>query len=178
LQFAAAGNLFFNHRLQIPFGTRFLGRLAGSPVRDRLNLSADEIVAPDGRELGISARAVEADDLGSDLRPGVAAQFIPPPAWAQLAPYVSDAVTGYLGLLQSRAQRQFVLGVGGLSLGGGSASASAPLEQASAQAVQDFASARLKEVEERYASHYLIPAGTECWLQLDADLDLGNPRRP
>jgi hypothetical protein len=179
LQFAAARSLVFNHRRQIPFGTRFLGKLAGPPLRDRLNLAVSTLLYPDGRELPLSATAVEADEGGGSLRPGVGAAYFPPPAWVQLAPYLSDVVTGYLGLLEARAQPQLSVGLGGLSVQ--TAAAAEPRTaayQASAQALQDFTQGRLKELGQRYASYYLVPAGTACWLQLDADLDLGGTAAP
>ncbi len=174
LQFAAARTLVFNHRRQIPFGTRFLGRLSGQPMRDRLNLTVSTILYPDGLELPISAAAVEADDSGGNIRPGLGALYVPPPAWIQLAPYLSDVVTGYLGLLEARAQPQLSVGLGGLSVQTGAAAAEprTAAYQASAQAIQDFTQARLKELGQRYASCYLVPAGTACWLQLETDLDL------
>jgi type IV secretory pathway VirB10-like protein len=173
LQFGAAQNLMFHHRSQLPFGTRFLGKLAGPPARDRLNLAIDTILFPEGIELPVSATAIEADERGGNLRPGVAADYFPPPAWAQLAPYASDFATGYLGLLESRAQRQFAAGLGGAVIPtAASDGAAQPFYQASAQAIQDFTQARLKEISQRYASYYLIPAGTACWLELEADLDL------
>jgi hypothetical protein len=174
LQFGLVRSLVFHRRVLLPFGTRLLGRLAGHPQRDRLNLTAETILFPDGRELPVAAAAVEADETGANLRPGVAAQYFPPPPWVQLAPYLSDVVTGFLGLLESRAQSQFALGVGGLSLQSSNpATLRAPLAQASGQAIQDFTAGRLKEMEERYASYFLIPAGTEFWLQLENDLALG-----
>jgi hypothetical protein len=178
LQFAAARTLVFNHRSQLPFGTRFLGALNGPPMRDRLNVAVDTILFPNGLELPIRGSCVEAGEGGFDLRPGVGAYYLPPPAWAQAAPYVSDLATGYLGLLESRAQPQVTLGGGSFSIqASGAAAAEGPLYQASAQAIQAFTDARLKELEQRYAAHYVIPAGTGCWLQLTADLDLG-PAHP
>ena len=173
LQFGAARNLIFNHRCQLPFGTRFLGKLSGRAGRDRVNLTADAILYPDGTEWPIAASAVEADESGIRIRPGVGAYFYPPPSWVQLAPYFSDFFTGAMGLLASRAQQQLSIGVPGVSLQSGSGSdLRAPLYQASAQAVQDLTQARLRELEQHYASFYLVPAGTPCWLQLDADLNL------
>jgi hypothetical protein len=172
IQFAAARPLFFNHRCQIPFGTRFLGRLSGGAIRDRLNLSVDTLLYPDGLELPISASAVEADASGANLWPGVAASYVPSPLWVRATPYFSEFFTGAMVLLASRAQQQVAIGGLGIeetSVGGG---LRAPLYQASGQAVADLTQASLKEVERRFASHYLIPAGTACWLQLDADLDL------
>ena len=179
LQFAAARSLVFNHRRQIAFGTRFLGKLSGAPMRDRLNLAVGTILYPDGRELPISAAAVEADEGGGNIRPGVGALYFPPPAWVQLAPYLSDVATGYLGLLETRAQPQLAVGLGGLSVQtSAAAEPRTAAYQASAQALQDFTQARLKELGQRYASYYLIPAGTACWLQLETDLDLtGRPGR-
>jgi len=179
VQFAAARRYSFNRRCQLPFGTRFLGRLSGEPVRDRVNLEADTVLYPDGLELPVNASAVEADDGGSDIRPGVAARYVPAPAWVQAAPYAADVLAGTMGLLEARGRQQLALGTGGLVATGGDLKE--PLYQASGQAVQDFADRRLREVERRYAPHYLVPAGTLCWLQLAADLDLGPahaPRRP
>jgi len=177
IQFGAAKSLVFNHRFQLGFGTRFLGKLSGKPNRDRVNLTVDTILYPDGRELPISATAVEADDTGSNIRPGVEAYYFPPPAWVQISPYVADFVTGYMSLLQSRAEQGLTANIGGVSLQtAASADPRAPLYQASAQAVQAFTQARLADIEQRYATYYLIPAGTACWLQLDRDLDLNSKR--
>jgi hypothetical protein len=175
IQFAADRDFIFNHRCQVPFGTRFLGKLASEAARDRLNLSASTIVYPDGTEIPISARAVEADDDEADIRPGIAADYLPPPAWAQVAPYLAEAVGGTLGLLEARAQPQVTLGFGGLNVQANTPDSDlrGPIYQSSAQAVQDFAMGRLKEFERREAGCHLVPAGTACWLQLDADLDLG-----
>ena len=178
LQFGVGADVIFAHRRQLPFGTRLLGKWIGLPMRDRLNLAVDTVLYPNGLELPIRASAVEADETGADIRPGVAAVYVPPPRWAQVAPYVSDALTGFLGLLQSRAQQQFAVGVGGLSVQSSAPDdARGPVLQAAGQGVQDFTAARLKEIEQRFASYYLIPAGTQCWLQLDTDLDL-NAARP
>lgn len=177
IEFAASRSLVLHRRCELAFGTRFLGRLKGRPMRDRLNLAADTILFPDGLELPVSASAVEADEAGSHIRPGIAAVYCPPPAWVRAAPYASDFFTGFLGLLQSRAEAPYgAAGVG--MLAPVSASPRGPALQASAQAIQDFTQARLREMEERYASFYLVPAGTACWLQLDADLDLGAAVRP
>ena len=173
IQFAAARSLYFNRRCQLPFGTRFLGRLSGAAMRDRINLAVDTILYPDGLELPVSASAVEADETGANIYPGLEGLYVPPPLWVRAAPYFSDFFTGTMGLLQSRAQQQFAVGIGGLSVqAAGGGDLRTPLYQASAQAAQDFTQARLKEVERRYASHYLVPAGTACWLELEGDLDL------
>jgi hypothetical protein len=173
IEFGAAKTLVFNHRFQLGFGTRFLGKLSGKPNRDRVNLTVDTILYPDGRELPISATAVEADDTGSNIRPGVEAYYFPPPAWAQISPYIADFITGYMSLLQSRAEQGLTANIGGVSLQtSATADPRSPLYQSSAQAVQAFTQARLADIEQRYATYYLIPAGSACWLQLDRDLDL------
>ena len=177
LQFGAARNVIFNGRCQLPFGTRFLGKLSSRAGRDRVNLTADTILYPDGTERPVAASAVEADESGIRIRPGIGAYFYPPPSWVQMAPYFSEFFTGAMGLLASRAQQQFSIGVPGVSIASGSGGdLRAPLYQASAQAVQDLTQARLKELEQHYASFYLVPAGTACWLQLDADLNLDSDR--
>ncbi len=173
LQFGAARALVFHRHRLLPFGTRFLGRLVGGAMRDRLNLGVDTILYPDGRELPVHAAAAEADEDGGSLRPGIAARYFPPPAWVEMAPYVSDVVTGYLGLLESRTQPQLSVGLGALNVQTASSEPRAALYQASAQGIQDFTQARLRELSQRFASYYLVPAGTACWLQLESDLDLG-----
>jgi hypothetical protein len=173
IQFGVARDLVFNRRTQLEFGVRLLGRVSGKPMRDRVNLSADTVLYPDGWEAPLKASAVEADELGCDIYPGVSARFVPPPAWVQARPYAAELFAGVMGILQSRASQQLTLGSGGLAL-----QSSTPDQvggaayQASAHAVDDLAQARLREFEERYAAHYLVPAGTACCLQLDADLDL------
>ncbi len=179
IQFGTAKPLVFNHRHQLPFGTRFLGKLSGQPARNRINLTVDMILYPDGLELPISATAVEADERGSNIYPGVAAYYIPPPQWAQISPYVADFISGYLGLLQSRAEQSFAATVGGVSIRTSDpANPRPPLYEASSRAIQNFTEARLKDIEQRYATAYVVPAGTKCWLQLDRDLDLNRAHDP
>ena len=183
LQFAAARSLVFNHRRQIPFGTQVPWAAVGpADVRDRLNLAVSTILYPDGlgaahqRDCGSKRTAQWRWQYSAWPRRGF---YVSPPAWVQLAPYLSDVVTGYLGLLETRTQPQLSVGLGGLSVQTGATAAEprAAAYQASAQAFQDFTQARLKELGQRYASCYLVPAGTVCWLQLETDLDLaGAPR--
>ncbi len=173
IQFGTAKPLVFNHRYQLPFGTRFLGKLSGQPARNRVNLGADTILYPDGLELPVSATAVEANDRGSDIYPGIAAYYIPPPQWAQISPYIADFISGYLTLLQARADQSFAANIGGVSIRTADpTNPRPPLYEASSRAIQNFTEARLKDIEQRYATAYVVPAGTVCWLQLDRDLDL------
>jgi hypothetical protein len=179
IQFGVAGDLVFNRRRQLDFGIRLLGRLSGRPMHGRLNLVADTVLFPDGLEVPASASAVEADEMGCNIRPGVRASYVPPPSWVQATPYAADLFTGLMGILGSRATTQLTVGENSLGV-----QTSVPdrfrgsLYQASAQAVDDFAQARLREIEERYAAYYVIPAGTACCLQLEADLDLAPAHRP
>ena len=164
IQFGTARSLVYRRRCEIPFGTRFLGGLKGRPMRDRLNLAADTLLFPDGQELAVNASAVEADERGAHIRPGVAADYVSPPGWVRAAPYVSEAFSGFMGLLESRAQAPYIAAAGGAGLVAmPSPTPTAPLYQASGQAIQ-VPAARLREWEERYAPHFLIPAGTACWL--------------
>jgi len=176
IQFGVARDVVFHRRCELAFGTRFLGRFRGRPMRGRLNLAAETVLFPDGMELPANASAVEADESGAHVRPGVAAEYFPPPAWVRAAPYASDFFTGFMSLLESRAQSPWAVGAAGVGVPASTDGLRAPLYQASAQAMQDFTQARLKEMEERYAPYYLIPSGSACWLQLDADLDLAAAR--
>jgi hypothetical protein len=82
LQFGVARDVWAHGQRRLRFGTRLLGKLAGRPMRERLALVADTVLYADGRQRPCSASAVEADEGGSDIRPGLAATFVPPPAWA------------------------------------------------------------------------------------------------
>jgi len=176
LQFGLADDVVQHGSCRLRLGTHLLGKLAGRPMRGRLELTVDTVLFPEGTQRPIAATAVEANELGSDLRPGLAATFVPTPAWAHTVPYLSDFATGFLGLLESRAQERLAVGSAGLTL-----QPSVPNEmqgsasQAGAQAVNDFTRARLREIEDRYAAYYFIPAGTECWMQLDADFVAAAP---
>ena len=179
IQFGTAKPLVFNHRHQLPFGTRFLGKLTGQPARNRINLAVDTILYADGLELPVSAMAVEADERGSNIYPGIAAYYIPPPQWAQISPYIADFISGYLALLQARADNSFAASVGGVSVRTSDpANPRPPLYEASSHAIQNFTEARLKDIEQRYATAYVVPAGTVCWLQLDRDVDLSRAHSP
>ena len=176
LQFGLADDVTQHGSCRLRLGTHLLGKLAGRPMRGRLGLTVDTVLYPEGNQRPIAATAVEANALGSDIRPGLAATFVPTPAWAQTVPYLSDFATGFLGLLQSRAQERLAVGATGLTL-----QPSVPNEmqgsasQAGGQAINDFTRARLREIEDRYAAYYYIPAGTECWMQLDADFVAASP---
>jgi hypothetical protein len=176
LQFGLADDVVQHGSCRLRLGTHLLGKLGGRPMRGRLELKVDTVLYPEGTQRPIAATAVEANELGSDIRPGVAATFVPTPAWAQTVPYLSDFATGFLGLLQSRAQERLAVGSAGLTL-----QPSVPNEmqgsagQAGAQAINDFTRSRLREIEDRYAAYYYIPAGTECWMQLDADFVAVSP---
>lgn len=173
VQFAACRDLVFDHRRRLPFGTRLLGRYVGAAARDRINLSADTVVFPDGGECAISASAVEADADAGDVRAGIAAEYLSPTAWTRAAPYLAEAAGGALALLQSRLEPSPASAWMGP---GGSNDPRAPAYQASARAVDDYARDQLKEFSQRQAGVYLVPAGTALWLQLDADFDPGAAR--
>jgi hypothetical protein len=179
IQFGIASDLVFNRRRQLDFGTRLLGHLSGRPARGRINLVADTILFPDGLELPVNAIAVEADDIGCNIQPGVASRHIPPPEWVTLTPYASELFTGTMGILASRANSPVAVGLNGVSvqttLPDGIRGAA---YQASEQAIQDYTDAWLKELEERYAAYDVIPAGTACCLQLNSDLDLSAAHAP
>lgn len=173
LQFGVAREVWAHGKCRLRFGTRLLGKLSGRPMRGRLALVADTVLYPDGRQRPCNGSVVEADERGSDIRPGIAASWVAPPVWARTAPYVSDFATGFLGLLQSRAQQGVSLGVAGanaLSLQANVGDdAKGPAYQASAAAIADYTKDRLREMEERYAAYYLVPAGTSCWVEFEAD---------
>jgi hypothetical protein len=175
IECALVKDLIFNHTKQINAGIRFLGKLVGSPLRGRLNLSFDTLITPSGLEVPLRASAVQREDDLFDYRPGIRAELISAPVWVEASPYIAQVITGFLGYFKSQVNTPIVVASNAISF---QASALNELKasgaQASATAIDDLSLNKQKQWSEMYGPYYLVKGGTLCSLQLQADLDLAH----
>lgn len=181
IELGVAEPVFFNRRMQIPFGARIFATVNGKAVRMRMPLTADGIRYPNGLELPLRGSV-----KGEDRTAGVPAYYIAAPEWSQISPFVGTFLETWIA-----AEKQSARGTttgGGLigSLVGASNSKEfnpkAEASIAAATGLNDLIKARFKDVEERFGAHLVIPAGTKVWVQLTADANLAkahiSPRKP
>ncbi len=152
-----AENIIFQHKVQIPFGTRLLGSAAGLSFEDRIAINVDTILYPDGRELPLSAFLKDANDLSS----GVRGYYIPQPIRVQLAPYVSQFIDTWSKALAERY----------IGDSGDSESTREALDQTS-DLISDQAKKIQERLDRRYPEKVVVPIGTKAYVQLRAPLDL------
>lgn len=168
-----AENVIFNHRVQLPFGTRLLGTAAAGAQGTRIAINIDTILYPDGSELPISA-------LGKDVDrgPGVKGYYIPQPLWVQLLPYVNEFVASYIDTFQKTREQQTT----GLTPGGITVSQTQQVTDYSDPGTVALASAstalrdQMKFTQQQLNSVYqpytVIPVGTAAFVQLRSAVDL------
>lgn len=182
IELGVAAPVYFNHRMQIPFGTRIFANVSGKAVRMRMGLSASGIRYPNGLELPLEG-AVRGEDRSS----GVPAYYIAASDWAQISPFVGSFLDAWIA-----AEKQSARGTGGAggllsALVGENATTKefnpgAEAGIAAATGLNDLLKDRLKDVQERFGAHLMIPAGTMVWVQLTADAYLAEahvkPKQP
>jgi hypothetical protein len=167
VEFAVATNVYYDGELAVPFGTRILGTVAQKSVRARIILHADSFRFPGGLQI-----AVEGIALGEDQGVGVPAYYIPPPLWDQIAPYIGTFATAYATFIQSEAASSSI-NIGTVSYSQAiNTTGQAALLQAAAQAIGDYATKSVAQVQEFNAPYLTIPEGTACYVQVLADVNL------
>ncbi|HKB91315.1 MAG TPA: TrbI/VirB10 family protein, partial [Opitutaceae bacterium] len=158
-------NAVFNHHLQLPFGTRIYGTASTPNVSDRIAISVDAMVFPDGQELPITGVVLDMDGL-----PGVRGYYFPQPIAVQAFPYLNEAAIGFLESNKSLDQT-VTASTQGLS----TRSRSTLKNQVNSGAQKGIASAlqhQQEELDRRYPPYVLVKAGTGAWIQLTTALDL------
>lgn len=158
-----AENVVFQHKVQIPFGTRLLGSAAGSNFEDRVSVNIDTILYPDGRELPISAFLKDASDLSS----GVRGYYIPQPMRVQLAPYVNEFIAAWTDAATQRYSGSRTDDNGIVSLAGA---------QEASNLIRDQAQKIQQRLDRRYPEKVVVPIGTKAYVQLRSPLDLTQAR--
>lgn len=160
---AVAENVVFQHKVQLPFGTRLLGQGAATSFEDRIAINVDTILYPDGRELPISAFLKDPFDLSS----GVRGYYIPQPLRVQLTPYVNEFLATWLEATVDRYSNNQDSDNGDSdedsrvsALEGGS-----DLIRDQARKIQD-------RLNNRFPEKVVIPIGTKAYVQLRSALDL------
>lgn len=158
-----AENVIFQHKVQLPFGTRLLGSASGSSFEDRVSVNVDTILYPDGRELPISAFLKDASDLSS----GVKGYYIPQPLRVQLTPYINEFIASWTQAATQRYSGSRDNNDGLVSLAGAEQSANLIREQAN----------RIQQrLDRRYPEKVVVPIGTKAFVQLRSPLDLTRAR--
>jgi hypothetical protein len=166
--FGVARDAVFGRKVFIPFGTRLLATVQGSPTQGtRVQISPSSFQFPDGSELSVSGVIKGLDNAAS-----VPAYYIPPPTWVQLSGYVNDFMSGYLDLLYLRQQEASRLTIGSVSVGTTQSVFDYKSEALSttSNVIRDFAKKQMDELQSRYAPYLTVPAGTKVFLQLTAPL--------
>ena len=164
-----AENVIFQHKVQIPFGTRLLGSAAASSFEDRVSVNIDTILYPDGRELPVSAFLKDAADLSS----GVRGYYIPQPLQVQLVPYVNEFIAAWTQATADRFANNNNSNDNSSSNNGegtrAAADSTANLIRAQAQKIQE-------RLDRRFPEKVVVPIGTKAYAQIRSPLDLSQAR--
>ena len=160
---AVAENVIYQHKVQIPFGTRILGSASGSSFEERVNITADTIVYPDGREQGIGGLLKDPYDLSK----GVRGYYIPQPLRVQLVPYVNEFIATFTEAAAQRysGSNSYTVNPTTGQVGTQSISGASDLIRQQAQKIQE-------RLDRRYPEKVVIPIGTKAYVQLNSNLDL------
>ena len=176
IELGVAENVYFNHRMQVPFGARIFATAGGTPVRMRMGLSANAIRYPNGLELPLTGAV-----RGEDRTPGVPAYYIAAPGWAQVAPFVDSFLEAWIEAEKSAVRGSMAGTVVGALTGNAPSNPFNPSAEAgiaAATGLNSMLKARFKDVEDRFGGHLVIPAGTKVWVQLTSDANFAEAHKP
>lgn len=157
-----AENVIFQHKVQLPFGTRLLGSAGASNFEDRVMINIDTILYPDGRELPISAFAKDSSDLASGIR----GYYIPQPLRVQLAPYANEFIAAWTQAAADRFSERAKNNTDGNS---------DPVTEQydiASNLIREQARKLQTKLDRRYPEKVVVPIGTKAYVQLRAPLDL------
>jgi hypothetical protein len=163
-----AENVVFNHKVVIPFGTRLVGRPGTRGARDRMHVTVEALLYPDGREVPISAVV-----KGMDEQSGVPAYYVPRPSLVTMAPYFESFTALYLGTLADSGGTTSI-SVAGIPITTEKAPSSvrtAMITEASKMITEQM-QAQITELNQRYAPYLIILPGTEAQIQMRTALNL------
>lgn len=163
-------NVYFNHRLQIPFGTRIIARVDGVPVRDKIQMSTQALRYPSGLEIPLMGAV-----RGNDRSPGVSAYYYAPEDWVQIAPQITAFISSWTAAMREGTRTPVSVTIGNSPVTVGMQQTFDPGKEAQIagyNALQELLTARIKEGQERFGSRLVIPAGTLVQVQLLGPVDL------
>ena len=162
IMLGVAENVIFQHKVQIPFGTRLLGTAASTSTEDRVILNIDTILYPDGRELPISAIVKDQ----SDFTAGIKGYYIPQPLRIQMVPYINEFFASWTEAVVDRSSdNNSDSSSSDYSSKEESLSQSANLIRKQAEKIQE-------RLDRRYPEKVVVPIGTRAYVQLRTGLDL------
>lgn len=165
IEMGVVQNAVFNHKIQLPFGTRLYGKMEGVAIRDRVQIEITHIVYPDGKE-----QKIKGVIRGKDGHPGVPGTFIPEPAFQQLFPYITAAATGYIEAAKTGAT---TISAGGTTVTEQTTNKQKDAIMSAAQAAMAEGFKRKQaEFDNRFQPYVLIKDGEIAEVQLSEPLDL------
>lgn len=173
IEFAVARTVWFNGKPVLPFGTRFTATVFGSGVRDRIPFNVDSLRRRDGLEIAVTGNV-----LGEDKFSGMPAYYVPPPTWAQIAPYVGSFTTAFADILKQtivESANSVSVGANGVTVANQPTPLSTKVQEAGAyaasKAMSDFMATNVAELKDRYQAYLTLPAGTFGYVQLKKNTD-------
>jgi len=104
---------------------------------------------------------------------------VPPPTWAQIAPYVGSFTTAFTDILKetivASSSNSVSVGSGAVTVSSEKTPISTQLKEAGAyaasKAMSDFMTDQLAEIKDRYQAYLTLPAGTFGYVQLKKNTD-------
>lgn len=167
-----AENVIFNHRVQLPFGTRLLGSASAAGDGDRIAINVDTILFPNGDELPISGLAKD-----TDRGPGVRGYYIPQPLWVQILPYVNNFLAAYLDTLQETFTATTTFNQNGTLITSQQQqidqfSPQTQLAASASEALRDATQVTMASLNALYKPYIVIPPGTAAFVQLRQATDI------
>lgn len=167
-----AENVVFNHRVQLPFGTRLIGSASAAGDGDRIAINVDTVLFPNGEELPISG-------LGKDVDrgPGVRGYYIPQPIWVQLLPYVNNFIAAYVDTLQETYTATTTYNQNGTLITNQQQqidpfSPKTQLAASASEALRNATQVTMESLNSLYKPYIVIPPGTAAFVQLRQATDI------
>lgn len=164
VELGVARNIYFNGRLVLPFGFRFLGVAADDGKGQRMKINVDSIRDRTGLEVAASAYAE--DSAG---RVGVPAYYYAPPLLTQMAPLLASFLQSYSQAVANSKGYTVIQLADGVSQVKPAETRSQMLE-ASTKAIGDFLSQQVTELQDRNPAYLAVYAGTPAYIRLSSAL--------
>lgn len=165
IRLGVAQDVIFRSKVVVPFGTMIIGTATGAPAAgNRVPVAVNALQWTDGSEVALSAVV-----KGLDGAAGVPGYYIPTPAMVHVGAIGTRFVEAYMDLLYARRQQSLSVQIGGATVGTSPGSTVSPENEALAatsDTIKTYLQSQLKEVQQRNAPYFVIPAGTKVKLQL------------
>jgi len=162
----------FLGKIMLPFGTRIFGASAKDAIRNRVAVTVDTIVYPDGKELPVSGIV-----MGIDEAPGIPGYFVPSPVWAQALPFAEHFLVAWDQAIQQQQQSALSqVTSAAISAVAPSFSPKVGAINAASDAMQTFITKQQEQIDREYQDYLVAVPGTPAIVQLRSALDLNKAK--